>query len=66
MNSLKSGCANCKRKALVKVTCKCQKVLCLTCRQPEDHGCTFDYKDEFQQKLRKENVLVVAEKVVKI
>ena len=66
MNSLKSGCANCKRKALVKVTCKCSKTLCLTCRQPEDHGCSFDYISDFQEKLKKENPIVVNEKLTKI
>lgn len=48
------------------VTCKCHKVVCITCRYPEDHKCIFDYHQEEKQKLTKENPTVVAEKLEKI
>ena len=66
MNTSKSGCAHCKRKTLNNTVCKCEKVVCLTCRQPEVHSCSFDYKAEFQQKLIKENPVIVTEKLTKI
>ncbi len=66
MNSSKSGCSNCKRKSLITMSCKCEKIFCLTCRQPETHSCVFDYKAEFRQKFGKENPIVTSEKLTKI
>lgn len=51
---------------MVVHTCKCLKHLCLQCRYPEDHGCTYDYKEEGKDMLRKQNPLIVADKIVKI
>lgn len=66
MNASKSGCAKCKRKSLMNVKCKCEKVFCFGCMHPEDHNCSFDYKAEFQEKLRKDNPVIVSEKLAKI
>lgn len=66
MNASKSGCATCKKKTLLIAKCKCDKTVCLSCRAPEDHSCSFDYKSEFQVKLTKENPLVTNEKIAKI
>jgi len=66
MNASKSGCANCKKRTLLTLKCKCDKTVCLSCRAPEDHSCSFDYKAEFKVKLTKDNPLIVNEKVVKI
>lgn len=41
-------------------------MICLTCRAPEDHSCSFDHKEEFKVKLTKDNPLIVNEKVAKI
>lgn len=66
MSTSKLGCAKCKRKSYLNSKCKCEKTYCLTCRQPEVHECSFDYRAEFQEKLKKENPVITSEKVVKI
>jgi predicted nucleic acid binding AN1-type Zn finger protein len=66
MSVSKSGCAKCKRKSLMSVTCKCNKTFCFGCRQPEDHECSFDFKLAHQEKLKKENPLVLGEKLEKV
>jgi hypothetical protein len=66
MNASRSGCANCKKKTLLIAKCRCDKTVCLSCRAPEDHKCSFDHKAEFKLKLDKENPLIVNEKIAKI
>lgn len=66
MNTSKPGCAMCKRKSLMNVKCKCDKTFCFDCRAPEDHECTFDYRAEFQEKLKKENPVVIPRKLAKL
>jgi len=46
--------------------CKCGFTFCKSHRLPEDHDCTFDFKAAAQQRLAKENPLVVASKLEKI
>ena len=49
-------CAECKKRlGLVEETvgaCKCGKSLCTSHRLPEQHGCTYEYKAEYQKKLQ--------------
>uniref|UniRef100_A0A6C0JYX8 AN1-type domain-containing protein n=1 Tax=viral metagenome TaxID=1070528 RepID=A0A6C0JYX8_9ZZZZ len=59
----KRGCSNCKRKCSILVQCKCEKIVCVACRYPEDHACTFDAKKDHQEKLRTTNIQCVAPKV---
>jgi|694.fasta_scaffold152436_5 hypothetical protein len=66
MNTAKSGCEHCRRKTPLKVTCKCTKVLCFGCRYPEEHQCTFDYKKEGEEYLKKINPTILTEKLDKI
>lgn len=66
MSSSKTGCAKCKRKSLMNVKCKCNKTFCFGCRQPEDHECSFDFKVEYQEKLKKDNPVIESEKLTKI
>ena len=42
---------------------KCEKLHCLKHRFPEDHKCTYDYKSEEIEKLKKNLPLIVADKV---
>ena len=63
-------CEHCKMKkinTLIAFPCRCGlKFLCDKCRYPEEHKCTFDYKKEANERLKKENEKVVAEKLDKI
>jgi hypothetical protein len=60
------GCQHCKRKTLLKITCKCHLVVCFDCRHPEQHKCVFDYQKEYREKLEKDNPVIVSEKLEKI
>ena len=46
--------------------CKCGKIFCITHLHAEEHNCTYDYKQESQEYLKKTNVVCVASKVDKI
>lgn len=66
MSTARPGCQHCKRKTLMKITCKCSKVVCFNCRYPEIHDCKFDYQKEAKECLTKNNPIVVSEKLDKI
>ena len=66
MTIARIGCQNCKRKTLLKITCKCELTVCFDCRYPELHDCKFDYQKEAKEKLTKDNPIVISEKLVKI
>jgi len=65
-NTVKRGCQACRRKTVMKITCKCDMVVCFECRYPDKHGCTFDYKEEGRKLLEKNNPIVVSEKLEKV
>ena len=46
--------------------CKCGSTYCKNHRLPEDHACIYDFKEEGAKKLKKENPIVVASKLVRI
>lgn len=63
------ACNHCKTKkvGIISFTCKCEyKILCVNCRLPFDHNCSFDHKKEWKDKLEKELPLIVAAKLNKI
>ena len=63
------SCEICKKKikGLIPFSCKCDyKVLCVTCRAPEEHKCTFDFRKEAREKLTIDNPKIEADKVTKI
>lgn len=66
MSSSATGCIQCKKKSLLNMKCKCDKMVCMTCRYPDKHGCSFDYTKEQQKKLEKENPVVSGEKLQKV
>ena len=66
MSTSKNGCAKCKRKSLMNVKCKCEKTFCFGCRYPEDHDCSFDYKNEGRINIQKLNPVIQSEKINKI
>ena len=58
-------CDVCNKKVLTVMipNLKCEKLHCLKHRFPEDHKCTYDYKSEEIEKLKKNLPLIVADKV---
>jgi len=63
----KSRCASCrKRVGLTGFYCRCGKLFCGLHRYSDQHDCDFDYKSDAQAKIRKENPVIVGEKIKKI
>ncbi len=67
---MKTHCAmkDCKKKIRLgqETSCKCGLLFCLTHRYADQHRCTFDYRQEQQNKIKKENPEVIADKIRKI
>lgn len=62
-------CDFCQKKkvGIVVYSCKCSfQNLCMGCRIPENHKCTFDYKKEGREQLSRQLPLVVNSKIEKI
>ena len=47
-------------------SCKCNRVFCLACKNPESHNCTFDFKLLGKELLITKLNKVVNNKVIKI
>lgn len=61
-----SKCRLCKRKTYLVIKCRCEHTFCITHRDPEDHSCTFDFKEMAKAQIAKANPVVVSDKMVKI
>jgi hypothetical protein len=61
-------CEHCKKKlGLLEYKCKCGKTFCITHLHAEEHKCTYDYKSEAKEQLKKQiDVGPLSEKLVKI
>ena len=62
-------CEYCKKKKinLIPFSCKClYKNLCMKCRLPSNHNCTYDFHTEWKQKLEKELPLIIGNKLERI
>ncbi|XP_029948771.1 LOW QUALITY PROTEIN: AN1-type zinc finger protein 6 [Salarias fasciatus] len=63
----KNRCFTCnKRVGLTGFDCRCGNVFCCLHRYSDVHNCTFDYKADAAEKIRKENPVIVGEKIKKI
>ncbi|XP_053318618.1 AN1-type zinc finger protein 6 isoform X1 [Spea bombifrons] len=63
----KNRCFMCRKKiGLTGFECRCGNVFCGTHRYSDVHNCSFDYKADAAEKIRKENPVVVGEKIQKI
>ncbi|KAM6980187.1 AN1-type zinc finger protein 6 [Aplochiton taeniatus] len=63
----KSRCFTCRKKVgLTGFDCRCGNMFCAMHRYSDIHSCTFDYKAEAAEKIRKENPIIVGEKIQKI
>jgi hypothetical protein len=48
-------CEQCKKKlGVMEYKCKCGKLFCITHLQPEIHNCTFNFKQEGFEILKKQ------------
>jgi predicted nucleic acid binding AN1-type Zn finger protein len=60
-------CSSCrKRVGLMGFVCRCGTTFCGTHRYPEQHGCTFDFKEVGREAIAKANPLIIASKLNKI
>lgn len=63
----KNRCATCRKKlGLTGFYCRCGNYYCSLHRYSDQHSCEFDYKADAQAKIRKENPVVMGEKINKI
>ncbi|XP_071433809.1 AN1-type zinc finger protein 5-like isoform X4 [Pithys albifrons albifrons] len=63
----RSRCFTCRKKVgLTGFDCRCGNLFCGLHRYSDKHNCPYDYKAEAAAKIRKENPLVVAEKIQRI
>lgn len=47
-------CACCNKKlGVMEYICKCEKRFCISHLQPQEHGCTFDYRKEASKEIQK-------------
>lgn len=56
-------CDLCNKKGIIVVTCSCKKVFCLGHRMPEDHKCTFDFKEKTKEMLISQMPVIHSEKL---
>ncbi|XP_059906133.1 AN1-type zinc finger protein 5-like [Gadus macrocephalus] len=63
----KNRCFLCRKKVgLTGFDCRCGNLFCGGHRYSDKHNCPYDYKAEAAAKIRKENPVVVAEKIQRI
>lgn len=63
----KNRCHMCKKKVgLTGFLCRCGGLYCSLHRYSDKHECTFDYKEHAQEQIRKNNPVIVGEKIQKI
>ena len=56
-------CFVCKKNVIVKFICKCDNTFCIKHRMPEDHECTFNFKEHSKKILEKQNPIIIGKKV---
>ncbi|XP_077698081.1 AN1-type zinc finger protein 5-like isoform X2 [Eretmochelys imbricata] len=63
----KNRCFTCRKKiGLTGFDCRCGNLFCAIHRYSDMHSCPYDYKAEAAEKIRKENPMIVAEKIQKL
>jgi len=63
----KNRCAVCRKKVgLTGFECRCGGLFCAVHRYSDKHNCTFDYREMGAQEIRRNNPVVVGEKIQKI
>lgn len=63
----KKKCFTCNKKiGLLGFECKCKNMFCSMHFNPETHNCNYDFKNEQKERLEKQLVKVVNDKVIRI
>ncbi|XP_052812939.1 AN1-type zinc finger protein 6-like isoform X1 [Mya arenaria] len=63
----RSRCHTCKKKVgLTGFECRCGGLFCSLHRYSDKHDCTFNYREMAQEQIRKNNPVIVGEKIQKI
>ncbi|XP_042199973.1 LOW QUALITY PROTEIN: AN1-type zinc finger protein 6 [Callorhinchus milii] len=63
----KNRCFTCRKKVgLTGFDCRCGNLFCGLHRYSDKHSCPYDYKADAAERIRKENPVVVGEKIQKI
>lgn len=63
----KNRCVSCRKKVgLTGFQCRCGGLFCAVHRYSDKHECTFDYREMGAQEIRRNNPVVVGEKIQKI
>ncbi|KAG7332768.1 hypothetical protein KOW79_004602 [Hemibagrus wyckioides] len=66
-NKKKNRCFSCKKKVgLTGFDCRCGNLFCAIHRYSDKHDCPYDYRGAAAAQIRKENPIVVAEKIQKL
>ncbi|KAK9512657.1 hypothetical protein O3M35_001033 [Rhynocoris fuscipes] len=66
-NKKKNRCAVCRKKVgLTGFECRCGGLYCAVHRYSDKHDCTFNYRELGAQEIRRNNPVVVGEKINKI
>ncbi|XP_062854902.1 AN1-type zinc finger protein 5 isoform X3 [Trichomycterus rosablanca] len=66
-NKKKNRCFACRKKVgLTGFDCRCGNLFCAIHRYSDKHDCPYDYRGAAAAQLRKENPIVVAEKIQKL
>ena len=61
---MSKNCPICKKRmGLLGINCRCGETICIHCRHPDKHNCSFDYVSFDKKKLAKQLIQVVSEKV---
>ncbi|KFV74097.1 AN1-type zinc finger protein 5 [Struthio camelus australis] len=67
MKQKKNRCFTCRKKiGLTGFDCRCGNLFCAIHRYSDMHACPYDYKAEAAEKIRKENPIIIAEKIQKL
>jgi len=64
-NDLKVGLIDCSF-TILGFQCRCGGLYCAVHRYSDKHNCTFDYREHGAQEIRRNNPVVVGEKIQKI
>ncbi|KAM6921729.1 AN1-type zinc finger protein 5 isoform 1-T1 [Xenentodon cancila] len=66
-NKKKNRCFSCRKKVgLTGFDCRCGNLFCAIHRYSDKHDCPYDYRSAAAARIRKENPIVVAEKIQKL
>jgi hypothetical protein len=66
MRNVKCNCCN-KKVGLISFDCRCGlKILCSVCRHPDLHNCPVNYQVIHKEDIRKNNPVVIGDKIEKI